>query len=90
MLMLCALILMALVLTAFAMSDQGQKVDAPLEKMTTVELTMWLQSKGFGAAVQTAFEGAYILAVSVCLLASVIVFNVSQVDCVFVRTRNGW
>lgn len=29
----------------------------PLENMTTVELTIWLQSKGFGANVQSAFEG---------------------------------
>ena len=29
----------------------------PLEQMSTVELTMWLQSKGFGANVQSAFEG---------------------------------
>ena len=36
------------------MSDQAH---VPLEKMTTVELTMWLQSKGFGATVQSAFEG---------------------------------
>ena len=31
----------------------------PLEQMSTVELTMWLQSKGFGANVQSAFEGNY-------------------------------
>ena len=30
---------------------------APMEKMTTLELSMWLKSKGFGTAVQTAFEG---------------------------------
>ena len=35
-----------------------QELGVPLVKMTTVELTMWLQSKGFGAAVQTAFEGS--------------------------------
>ena len=50
-----------------AMSDQGQRMDSPLEKMTTAELTIWLQSKGFGAAIQTAFEGDYKLAVSVSL-----------------------
>ena len=33
-----------------------------LEKMSTVDLAMWLQSKGFGAAVQSAFEGELIFA----------------------------
>ena len=35
----------------------GRENSVPLEKMSTVELTMWLESKGFGAAVQNAFEG---------------------------------
>ena len=36
---------------------RGRENSVPLEKMSTVGLTMWLESKGFGAAVQNAFEG---------------------------------
>ena len=48
----------------------------PLEQMSTVELTMWLQSKGFGANALKVITN-----IRLCVRATVTLLN---------RTRKGW